>query len=212
MPITKLLDDNCKKRIKPTLLRDVKTEALLVFSRTALERYFEQIDEAGYKPSVGTEEDTIYVYETLRKLLANLQECVVNVDYAINLVQGAKKYPELRSLAKLEEPLINYYDVMAEKVSKYYADKPAYLPECLVICLLGDWILEEEKSVSLYPFLKEIDFLDLIGKFESNRKSFEKNDECKISEVHELSFKIIEKLKNKKYKVNKARVSKTRKK
>jgi hypothetical protein len=31
---------SCKNRIKPLLLRDVKTEALLVFVRTTLEDYF----------------------------------------------------------------------------------------------------------------------------------------------------------------------------
>lgn len=33
---------SCKNRIKPLLLRDVKTEALLVFVRTTLEDYFNQ--------------------------------------------------------------------------------------------------------------------------------------------------------------------------
>ena len=35
-----VLNTNCKNRIKPKLIRDVKTEALLVFARTALERFF----------------------------------------------------------------------------------------------------------------------------------------------------------------------------
>ena len=44
MPNYYLDNINCTARIKPSLLRDVKTEALLVFVRTALERYFEQIE------------------------------------------------------------------------------------------------------------------------------------------------------------------------
>lgn len=207
-----LVDNNCKNRIKPRLLRDVKTEALLVFARTALERYFARIDENGFQPIVGTDDDTVYVYDTLRSLTDNLQKCVVNADYLINLVQSAEKYPELKKQAKYEEPLIRYYDVMAKKVADFYTGKPAYLPEFLVICVLSHWILEEEKSTTLYPFLEEIDFLTLISKFESNRQHFEKNNECTISEIHEISLIIIEKLKNKKYKVNTERVSKTRKK
>ena len=211
MPINKLINDNCKNRIKPILLIDVKTEALLVFIRTALERYFAQIDKAEYKPIVGTNDETKYVYDILRKLLVDLQDSVVNVDYFIKLTNESKKSLQLRELAKYEDPLISYYDVMADEVAKYYAGKPAFLPEYLIICLLDHWIFEEEKSINLYPFLKDIDFLDLMSKFETDRKSFERDNVCIIREIHDVSFRIIEKLKNKKYKTNLKRVSKTRK-
>ena len=202
----------CVNRIKPTMLSGVKTEAILVFARTALERYFVHIEELKYKPKVGNEDDTKYVYENLKKLNDNLQECVVNADYLISLVQGAKVNMELRKLAKFEEPLMNYYDTMAHKVSTHYLNKPAYIPEFLVICVLSAWIVEEEKSIDLYPFLHDIDFELLISKFEENREEFEKDNECIISDILSVSALIVEKLKNTKYKVNKERVSKTRKK
>lgn len=211
MPINKLINDNCKNRIKPIVLTDVKTEALLVFARTALERYFVQLDSTQYKPIVGTDDDIAYVYDILRKLLVNLQDSVVNVDYFMKLTEQSKKSSQLRELAKYEDPLINYYDVMADEVANYYAEKPAYLPEYLIICILAHWILEEEKSINLYPFLKDIDFLDLMSKFEIDRESFQKDDLCVISDIHDVSFRIIEKLKSKKYKVKTKRISKTRK-
>jgi len=136
----------------------------------------------------------------------------VNVDYLINLVQASKRHPELKSLVKQEEPLMDYYDIMAQQVRSHYKGKAVDLPVFLVLSVVAEWILGEEKSTHIYPFLNEIDFLELIGKFEDKRENFYQNDECKISEIHELSFKIIEKLKNHKYKVNKSRVSKTRKK
>ena len=212
MPLNKLIQDNCKNRVKAVLLLDIKTEAILVFARTALERYFLQVDEAKFKASVGSDSDTIYVYETLRGLLSKLQESVVNVDYFMKLVQESKKSPQLKELAKYEDPLIKYYDIMAETVANYYKDKPAYLPEFLVICVLSHWILEEEKSTNLYPFLRDIDFLELISKFEENRKDFEKDEQCTIHEIYEVSALIVDKLKNYKYKVNQTRVSKSRKK
>ena len=212
MPLKYFLDDHCKKRIKPQLLRDVKTEALLVFARTALERYFERLDEADYKPTVGTDEDSVYIYDTLNSLKDELQSCVVNVDYLINLSKGIQKHPELKQLPQQESPLIAYYDVMARKVATFYEDKPAYIPEFLVICVLSDWIEEEEKSVELYPFLKDVNFLELISKFESNRAYFQKDGDCKLSEIHALSLRITTKLKEKKFKLNTGRVSKTRKK
>ena len=200
------------QRIKPTMLRDVKTEALLVFSRTSLERYFKQIDDAGYVPQLATKEDTEYVYGTLRKLCSDLQASVVNVDYLENLSEHAKRSPKLRSLAKYEEPLIHYYNAMAHRVAHYYHDRKAYLPDFLVISMLANWIVEDEKSIELFPFLKEIDFLDLLGKFEMNREYFEKEEACMISELLNLSLLITNQLKKTKYKVKATRVSKTRKK
>jgi len=207
-----ILKNNCTQRVKPTLLRDVKTEALLVFSRTALERYFKNIDEINWEPTVGTDEDTLYVYSTLKELLIHLQKHVVNVDYLVNLTQHKENSLELKRLAKHEEPLIAYYDVMAQKVANHFADKPAYIPEFLVICVLSHWILEEEKSITLYPFLKDYDFLKLIDIFESHRNLFYKDEKCILSDIHKVSITIVEKLKLKKYKLNTQRVSRTRKK
>lgn len=212
IPTNNYLSDNCINRIKPSLLRDVKTEALLVFARTALERYFAELGKENMQNIMGSNEEFTYVYTTLSKLLTHLQECVVNVDYLINLAQVENKHPSFKLLSKQEEPLVGYYNIMAQKVRTYYQGKPAYLPEFLVISVLAEWVLGEEKSTHIYPFLDEIDFLELIGKFEDHRKHFYRDDECKISEIHELSFKIIEKLKTCKYKVNKSRSSKARKK
>lgn len=212
IPTSNYLSDNCTNRIKPSLLRDVKTEAVLVFARTALERYFAELGEANMKEIMGSDEEFTYVYTTLGKLLTHLQECVVNVDYLINLAQVENTHPAYKVISKQEEPLVGYYNIMAQKVRSHYQGKPAFLPELLVICVLSEWILGEEKSTHFYPFLNEIDFLELIGKFEDHRKHFYKDNECKISEIHELSFKLTEKLKNHKYKVNKSRVSKARKK
>ncbi|WP_246153805.1 MULTISPECIES: hypothetical protein [Sulfurimonas] len=194
------------------MLNSVKTEAILVFSRTALERYFTEVEENDFELKVGTKEETEYVYTTLRYLTAKLQEVVVNVDYLLNLVQSAKTYPELRKIAKLEEPLINYYDAMAQQVSIYYKDKPAYMPEFLIICILSHWILEEEKSTDLYPFLKEIDFTELFYIFEKNREEFVKDDVCVVSDILNIATQTVEKLKKTKYKANTNRISKTRKK
>lgn len=212
LEITHNLSNNCENRIKPTMLNSIKTEAILVFSRTALERYFIEIEENGFELKVGTKEETQYVYTTLRKLTKELQEVVVNADYLINLVQSAKKYPELRPIAKLEEPLINYYDAMAQQVAIYYENKPAYIPEFLVICILSHWILEEERSIDIYPFLKEIDFTELLSIFEKNRKEFIKDNICIVSDVFKIALQTVEKLKKIKYKVNVNRTSKIRRK
>jgi len=206
------LANYCKNRISPAMLSGVKTEALLVFARTALERYFLHVEGSKYSPKVGSDEESKYVYETLEGLKNNLQDTVVNADYLMSLVQGAKTNIALKKLAKHEEPLINYYDAMAKRVSTHFADKPAYIPEFLVICVLSNWIVEEERSIDLYPYLKDINFEHLIAIFELNRKEFKKDDEDIVSDILEISSLIVEKLKNTKYKPNKERLSKSRKK
>lgn len=202
----------CPDRVKPTMLNGVKTEAVLVFARTALERYFTFIKEEKYTPKVGSPEDTKYVYDTLIRLNDHLHESVVNADYLINVVKGAKIDARFKALARHEAPLIEYYDAMARYIKDHYIDKPAYIPEFLIICVLSEWIIEEGHSVELYPFLKDIDFTLLIAKFELDRETFKKDGECVISEVFSAASGIVRQLKNTRYKVNKARVSKTRKK
>ena len=59
----------CKNRVKPKLLRDIKTEALLVFIRTTLEQSFYQIDNNDYDFILNNDEDKKYTYTTLRRLL-----------------------------------------------------------------------------------------------------------------------------------------------
>lgn len=210
MPKKQLLSNHCTNRIKPSMLRDVKTEALLVVVRTSLERYFAELEKNDSKSSIETDEDAIYVYDTLQALLLQLQKHVVNVDYLISLVKYSNQNPQFRALLKVEEPLMEYYDIMAQQVKSHYEGEHVYLPIFLVICVLSGWVLGEEKSTHLYPFLEGIDFLELMGKFEEKREQFREDETCKITEVHELAFKMVEKLKNHKYKVNKKRVSKTR--
>ena len=69
---------NPKNRIKPKLLREQKTEALLVFIRTTLEQYFKDIESDKPYFKMGSDEDTIIIDKILKTLLDNLQNTVVN--------------------------------------------------------------------------------------------------------------------------------------
>lgn len=205
-----VLNTNCKSRIKPALIRDVKTEALLVFARTALERFFEKNKDLTL-PKVGSIVDAKYIYATLWDLKCQLQESVVNVEYLLNLVQEAKRYPDLRKIAKAEEPLITYYDAMAKRIEFHIPEERVFMPDFLVVCTLCHWLIEEEKSISLYPFLADFDFIVLIEKYES-AALFNDEDKKNINDIHKVSTDLIETLKKTKYKFNSDRVSKTRKK
>lgn len=212
---TIVINDNCQNRIKPKLIRDVKTEALLVFTRTALERFFKKIDDDEVELFINSKEDTTYVYNTLRVLLTELQKYIVNVEYLLELIKFTKQNPtsmELKKLAKYEEPLIVYYDAMARRMEHHFPSKTSVMPEFIVICCLSNWLLEEEKSSSLFPFVQNIDCLGLIEKFEQYSKNAPEDKRLVISNMHRVSLDIIETLKKTKYKFNKERSAKTRKK
>ena len=164
------INQNCPNRIKPKLLREVKTEALLVFIRTTLEQSFERIDKHGYQMQIGSAEDNEYVYSTLRNLLHNLQECVINSTYLRSLIANSHKSQILKILAKKEEPLMVYYDSIIKGVEYNLSNGTSWIPELVVISLLSEWVIEEEKSVYLYPFLGEINYLDLINKYDEEFK------------------------------------------
>ena len=101
-----------KNRIKPKLLREQKTEALLVFIRTTLEQAFNDIKKNGSYTQIGSDEDTKYIYEILRTLNNNLKETVVNSSYLQSIIANSNKSPVFKSIAKKEEPLMTYYNAI----------------------------------------------------------------------------------------------------
>jgi len=209
-----VIDDYCEHRIKPKLIRDVKTEAILVFARTALERFFKKFDKEDTELVLENEECTDYVYGSLRNLLKDLQKHVVNVDYLIELIQNAKKYPqsiELRRVAKYEEPLIVYYDAMAKRMEYHFPEKITAVPEFIVMCVLCIWFIEEEKTSSMYPFLEKYDILEIIDRFEKYARNSPDDKKKLFSQMQKVSIDVVEVLKNVKYKFNPDRKSKIRK-
>ncbi len=200
----------CQNRIKPKLLREQKTEALLVFIRTTLEQYFNEIDKGNINFTIGTEEDTEHINNILKELLKELQECVVNSTYLRNLLEHSHKNKQLSMIAKKEEPLMVYYDGIVKAIERNLKNGSLWIPELMVIALLSEWILEEERSVHLYPFLKEIDYLLLLEKYEISRKNSGREKKTVIMDMYKLSATLIKTLKNTTYKINTTRKRKKR--
>ena len=127
----------CKNRVKPKLLRDVKTEALLVFIRTTLEQSFYQIDNVGYNFLLGNDEDNEYVYSTLKKLLIQLEDTVINSSYLRSLIENSHKNATLKVLAKKEEPLMVYYDTLVKTIESSLPNGSSWIPELVVVALVS---------------------------------------------------------------------------
>lgn len=202
---------NCKNRIKPKLLRDVKTEALLVFTRTTLEQSFYQIDNVGYNFILGNEEDNTIVYSSLKKLLDELQDTVVNSSYLRSLIDNSHKNITLKMLAKKEEPLMVYYDSLVSTMELSLKNGSSWIPELLVISLLSEWIIEEEKTSYFYPYLKDINYLDLITRYDNSKKDLDDEKKEIMMNMYKISSKLIERLKKVEYKINTHRKKKRNK-
>ena len=205
------INPNCPNRIKPKLLREVKTEALLVFIRTTLEQSFHQIDTQGYQFLIGSDEESDYVYDILRKLLKQLQECVINSTYLRSVISNSDKNQFFKILAKKEEPLMQYYDSIIKGIEINLSNGTSWIPELVVISMLSEWIMEEEKSVYLYPFLANIDYSDLINKYDKSKVTLDEDKKEVIMNMYRISSDIISRLKKSTYKVNQQRKSKRKK-
>ena len=195
----------CKNRIKPKLLRDIKTEALLVFIRTTLEQSFYQIDNIGYSFELGNDKDKELVYSSLKKLLEQLQDTVINSTYLRSLIENSHKNATLKLLAKKEEPLMIYYDTLVKTIEVCLPNGSFWIPELVVISLLSEWIIEEEKTAYFYPYLKDMNYLDLINRYDNSKKDLDNEKKEIIMNMYKLSSKLIEKLKKVEYKINTTR-------
>ena len=201
----------CKNRIKPKLLRDIKTEALLVFIRTTLEQSFYQIDNIGYSFELGNDKDKELVYSSLKKLLEQLQDTVINSTYLRSLIENSHKNATLKLLAKKEKPLMIYYDTLVKTIEVCLPNGSFWIPELVVISLLSEWIIEEEKTAYFYPYLKDMNYLDLINRYDNSKKDLNNEKKDIMMDMYKLSSKLIEKLKKAEYKINTSRKKSKRK-
>lgn len=194
---------NCTKRIKPKLLREQKTEALLVFIRTTLEQYFKDLENGKTYISIGTEENLKYVNRVLKKLLTNLQVYIVNSTYLRSLIIKNQADGSLKLLLKKEEPLMIYYDSLVKGIERNLFQGENWIPELIVIALLSEWILEEERSTYLYPFLDEIDYLELLEIYDKERLNCDSDKKEIIINMYKISTILIKSLKKSTYKTSK---------
>ena len=194
----------CKNRVKPVLLRDIKTEALLVFCRTTLEDYFNQIDKLGYFFQLGNKEDNEFTTSELKKLLNNLQDTVINFSYLRSLIQNSSKNYSSIAIIKREEPLIFYYDSLVKEIERLLKNGSFWIPELIVICLLSEWIIEEEKSTYFYSYLKDFNYFELLNCYDNEKKNLDSDKKDIIFNMYKISSKLIERLKKTEYKINKS--------
>lgn len=204
---------NLNPQIKIKLLRDVKTDALLIYIKTVIEELLENIKNEIYRIDLGYAEFNKEIEENIYKLNSSLTNKTINayelkafVSYEQIKHKNSKLYPN-------NEALVFYYNSLVKQIETKLVEGDIWIPEQIVLSLLSEWILEENKSTTYYTFLKDFDYLKLLSYYESARNN-EKSTLLRenIITMYKISSSMIKKLKNSKYKVNPTRKSKMRKK
>ena len=165
--------------------------------------FFKEIEDSNSHFELGSKEDNQFIYDELGKLLEKLQDTVVNSMYFRSLIENAHKQPSLKALIKKEEPLMVYYYSLVTTIERLIANGCSWIPELIVISLLSEWLIDEEKSTNFYPFLNDINYLDLLSRYDNAKIGLDKEKREIMLNMYKISSTLIEKLKNTKYKVSK---------
>lgn len=204
---------NLNPQIKIKLLRDIKTDALLIYIKTVVEELLENIKKNDYKIDLGYEDFNKEIEENIKKLNNELSLTIINA-YELKAFISYQQFKNKNNkLLPNDEALVFYYNALVKQIESHLIEGALWIPEQIILSLLSEWILEEEKCIDFYPFLKNFDYLKLLSFYEIARNN-EQNPHLRenITKMYKISSSMIDKLKNSKYKINNTRKSKVRKK
>lgn len=192
-----------KDIIKVKLLRDIKTDALLIYIRSVLEELTIKMENNEYKINLGYVEFNEEIKENILFLLVKLQQSVITVNDLKEIIgKEQRKYPNKRLLPD-DEALILYYNTLVKQIEAILFDGQPWIPEQVIFSLLSEWIVEENKSTYFYPFLNELNYLKLLGFYEHIAKEeLESDIKANVLKMYDIASLMIKKLKNCKYKMN----------
>ena len=175
------------------------------------ENYRKERDD--YKIDLGYEDFNKEIEENIKKLNNELSLTIINA-YELKAFISYQQFKNKNNkLLPNDEALVFYYNALVKQIESHLIEGALWIPEQIILSLLSEWILEEEKCIDFYPFLKNFDYLRLLSFYEMARNN-EQNPHLKdnISKMYKISSSMIDKLKNSKYKINNTRKSKVRKK
>lgn len=191
--------------MKISSLRNIKTQALLVYLKTICSEYFEEKD---YKLDLGV---TLYnneIKDAINFLSSNFSVTIWDVNELCEFIKIFHIRNSQIDLPYTYKALVFYYNALINEFEANFRSGDKLIPEIIIFSLLSEWIFEEEKSIAEYSFLKEIDYVKLLGYFELARNN-EKKEELRqsVKIMYMSSSKAIKKLKNSKFKIDRIRKS-----
>lgn len=202
---------NFNPQIKLKLLRDVKTDALLIYIKTVIEELLENIKNDTYKIDLGKIEFNDEIEKSIQILNSHLSKSIINAYELKAFMAYQQTKRKNNKLLPNDEALVFYYNSLVKQIETQLQEGDKWIPEQIILSLLSEWILEEEKSIIFYPFLNDIDYLKILSYYETARNN-EKNINLRenIITMYKISSAMIRKLKNSKYRVDSSRKSKKR--
>jgi len=199
-------------------LRDLKSEALLIFVHLLLNEFMSGFsDDKGIACKTQCDEQTDFIYKKSIELNEYLKDNLIETYETMKVkMDNALKSDLDFNRAKVIEPLAYYYDVVAKTQTRLVDKNENWLPEVIAFTLIELWILEEEKSFNKHKFIREINLtkvMENIHKIHSISKkvndTFLKNLIVKMMDISEVMAK---KLSISKFKIAKSHSKKKRKK
>lgn len=170
-----------------------KTVALLIYVRTTLEQLFSLIEKKEYALRLLTKDDSKLILNILEELLNKIIASEIMNDEAFR-----KNMNDSKVLNLYNEELIEYYNCIVIQIEKNMHNGDLWIPEQFILALLSEWLLEE-KHTQFFPYLNDINYIELLSKFET--VNFEENKEYreKVTQMYIFSSRVIKKLKTIKY-------------
>ncbi|APW65856.1 hypothetical protein LPB137_08295 [Poseidonibacter parvus] len=174
-------------------LHKTKTIALLVYIRSTIEQLFLLIKKKEYASNLLTGKDSQIILDNLTQLLIRLKksEIMNEKDFRNNIYKSNVFNPYY-------EELVQYYNSIVLEIENNMQSGDLWIPDQFILSLLSEWVLEE-KHTQYFPYLLDINYIELLSKFEKVNLEENKKYREKVSQMYMISTKVIKRLKNKEY-------------
>ncbi len=186
------------QRLKPKFLREIKSEALLVFCKQLLMLNTDGLVIKAIFSEERFHKEADHIKKSIRKLTEQLGTHVIDQQYLDYLILNHRK-KNLHNIFTQELPLIYYSDVLFQTLKKQMKNKQKWVPEFLVFSLLSEWFIEENNSMQLFSFIKQYQYLEILSMYE--KAALESDDKTKftIKDMYNLSSSLVSNLKKAKF-------------
>jgi hypothetical protein len=182
------------KRLKPKFLREIKSEALLVFCKQLLMLNTDGLVIKAIFSEERFHKEADHIRKSIRKLTEQLGTHVIDQQYLDYLILNHRK-KNLHNIFTRELPLIYYSDVLFQTLKKQMKNKQKWIPEFLVFSLLSEWFIEENNSMKLFNFIKQYQYVEILSMYEKATFKNDDNTKLTIKDMYNLSSNLVLNLK-----------------